>query len=174
MNDEAQHMFRSRFDNVADIGAKGQHLLTLSFRPIHLDGDERRIGNADAHFFHRSYEIGPAVLVLAQDRGKQPDQRLPADRRAHVEPGAIGADLHVDIAAKGWVPPVNGGQSLVVSAGLPGSACDQRCETCRVADLMYLGFRHRSVPFGPILAYYGPLASRDSASAASCQPPSGA
>ncbi len=100
-------------DDIADIGAEGQHLLAFTLRHAHLDGDEGRVDDADADFFHRSYEIGLPVVVLAQNSRKQPHQRRPADRRAHVEPGAVGADFHVDIAAEGRIPPLDRRQALV-------------------------------------------------------------
>ena len=57
-----------------------------------------------------------ALRVLAQDRGEQLDQRRPADRRAVVEPGAVGGDAHVDLAAKGRVPALDRRQPLPARA----------------------------------------------------------
>ena len=115
--DEAQFVLRPSFHDVADIGAKRQRLPVAFSRHVHLDRHERRILDADADLFHRRDEIGPAVFVLAQDRGKQLHQRHAADRRAEVEPGPIAANFHVEVAAEWRIPALHRRRTLAGARG---------------------------------------------------------
>src|SRR6185312_16331084 len=71
------------------------------------------------------------VLVLAQNGGKQLYQRHTADRRTHVEPGAVLPYLHVDVAAEWRIPAFHRRQAL---AGA-GRTRDQRLQSARIGGL---------------------------------------
>ena len=96
---------------IIDIGAEPQQAAVFVPIPDHLDGEKRRVIDANADFLHRSDQKVFAVLAF-QDRGEQPHQRRPADRRSHVKPRAVAGDSHVQIAAKRRIPQMDWRQTL--------------------------------------------------------------
>ena len=120
---------------VVDIGSETQQGAAFVVFLAHLDRKKRRVIDADADLFHRRHEKVLAVLAL-EDRGKKPNQRRPADWRAHVKPRTIACDSHVDVAAERRIPqmhrrqrlsgkrsvgrfPRSGGQAFKIGCGLP-------------------------------------------------------
>ena len=55
-------------------------------------------------------------LLALEHRGEQLDQRGPADRRLQIEPGAVGGDAHVEIAAERRVPQMHRRRALLARA----------------------------------------------------------
>src|SRR5580692_312953 len=104
-------MVRPALNPIVDIGAKVQHAAFGAILDIELDGKERRVVDGDAALLHRRYEEVAVALAL-EHRGEQFYQRRPADRRLHVEPGAVGGDAHIEIAAERRVPALDRRWSL--------------------------------------------------------------
>ena len=103
---EAQRMVRPARDPIVDIGAEVEHPAGRLFLDIKLDREERRILDLDAALLNgRDQEILFALAL--EHRGEQLDQRRPADRRLEIEPGAVGGDAHVEIAAKRRIPALD-------------------------------------------------------------------
>src|SRR5690606_29553412 len=92
--------------------------------------------------------IGPAVVVLAENGGKESHKRRPPYRRAHVEPGAVLPDLHVDVASEGWIPPLHRRQALAGACGarnqcLQPPCVGGRCETVLAVSRMLVHGREK-------------------------------
>src|SRR5580692_1557550 len=100
---KAQPMRGIATNPVIDIGPETQQRAACVALLEHLDREERRVVDADADLLHRRHEKVLAVLAL-QDRRKKPDQRRPADWRAHVKPRTIACDSHIEIAAEWRIP----------------------------------------------------------------------
>ena len=85
-----------------------------------------RVGDVHVHLLRRRHEVVLAVGVLAQHAGEQLDQRHAADGSAAVDPHAVGADLHADVAAVGRIPLLDRRRALALpplQQGLePGNA----------------------------------------------------
>ena len=113
-------------DDVVDVGAEDEALLAPAALHLHLDGEERRVGDVHVHLLGRRDEVVLAVGILAQHAGEQLDERHAANGSAGVEPHAIGADLHADVAAVGRVPLLDRRRALalpLLQQGLePGDA----------------------------------------------------
>ena len=78
---------------------------------LELDRQERRVVDHDAAFLdRRDQEV--LVPFPLEHRGEQLDQRRPADRRLQVEPGAVGGDAHVEIAAEWRIPQMDRRRAL--------------------------------------------------------------
>ncbi len=90
---------------VVEIGAKAQALVPARALDRKRDRNERGVLDLDAPFLDRSDQPVGSVVVAAQDRGEQLDQRFAADGRAVIEPSAVARDPHVEIAAKRRLPP---------------------------------------------------------------------
>ena len=100
---EAQRMALPARHPLVDIGAEGERARRPRPFGFHLDRRERRIVDRDADLLdRRDQEI--LVALALEHRGEQLHQRRPSDRRLHVEPGAVGRDAHVEIAAERRIP----------------------------------------------------------------------
>ena len=118
---EAQRVRRSACHPVVDIGAEVEHpARRLILRHCKLDGQERRVVDLDAALLHRRDQKVFVALAL-EHRGEQLHQRRPADRRLQVEPGAVGGDAHVEIAAKRRVPPLDRRRPLAFGCRWPSA-----------------------------------------------------
>ena len=82
-----------------------------------------------------------STVIFGQDRGKQPDQSWPADRRAHIIPSAVGCDSHIEIAAKGWIPQMHRRQAFSGRAGIR-SVFRRGCEALKVLNRFPPLLRH--------------------------------
>src|SRR5262249_7032308 len=111
---EPQRMRGASLHNVVDVGAKDERLLARAAAHFHLYGEERRISDIHIYLLDRGDEIMPAVGILAQDAGKQLDERHPTDRRATIDPHTIAADLDADIAAVRRVPCLDRRETLAL------------------------------------------------------------
>jgi len=122
---------------VAETGGEGDAVRA----DLGIHGDEGRVRDPDADLLGRGDEEEAPVLAL-QHRGEQPDHRRPADRRALVEPGPVGPDLHVQLAAIGRVPQMH--RRRAATPGAPGRGGDpfgvRRGTACLI-----LARRHRLV-----------------------------
>src|SRR5262245_1801935 len=98
-------MVRAASHPVVHIGAEVEHLAGVRLLDSHLDGQERRVVDADAALFHRCDEVVLVAFAL-EDGGEKLDQGRPPDRGAEVEPGAVGGDPHVEIATERRIPQV--------------------------------------------------------------------
>src|SRR3984957_11181236 len=117
---EAQRVLRPARYPIVDIGAKVQHAAFGAILDIELDGEKRRVVDSDAALLHRRNQEVTVALAL-EPRGDRLHQRRPADRRLHVEPGAVGGDAHIEIAAERRVPALDRRWGL--SAGPRSLAC---------------------------------------------------
>ena len=88
---EPQGVGGSGARHVPDIGLEHEGLTLGSVLRMHGGREEGRILDLDAHLLDRGDEH-VAITILAQDRREEPHQGGPADRRAVVEPGSVGAD----------------------------------------------------------------------------------
>jgi len=154
--DETQGMIRPSLHHIADIGAESDDLFIAAAGNMHLNGHERRIDHADPHPFHGGDEIGLAVLVLSQHRGEKPHQRRTTDRRAHIVPGTVLADFHVDVTAEGRIPPLYGRQALACTGGA-GNQRFQALRICGVRNTVgklsgVFGHRHEIVTVGALVS----------------------
>ena len=103
-DDNALSVFwRDGRHDIAHIGGDQYHLMSLRLMPVHANPEKRGVLNPHHHFFVRGNQIMP-IRVAPQHRGEELDQRFPADRRVHVEPGAVGPDFHVEIPAERRFP----------------------------------------------------------------------
>jgi predicted esterase YcpF (UPF0227 family) len=68
-----------------------------------FDGQKGRIVDLYADALDRR-DKNEAIFVFAQNGGEKLDQRRASDRRAHIKPGSVAGDAHVDIAAKWRIP----------------------------------------------------------------------
>src|SRR5262249_47539120 len=84
-----------------------------------LDCDERRVFDDDSTLLHWG-DQKIFVALAFEDRREQLDQSRPADRRFEIEPSAVSADAHVEIAAIGRIPEVNRRQATAI--GVAGRA----------------------------------------------------
>ena len=103
---EAQRVLRARGDPVVDIGAEIENRPARILLDLQLDGEERRVFDDDADLLHRGDQEILVALAL-EHRGEQLDQSRPPNRRLLIEPGAVGGDPHVDIAAKRRIPQMD-------------------------------------------------------------------
>src|SRR5262245_14396826 len=92
-------------DPVVDVGAEVEDVARRPIRNLEFDREERRVVHRDAALLDRRDQKIPVAFTLEYG-SKQLDQRGPADWRLHVEPGAVGRDPHVEIAAKRRIPQV--------------------------------------------------------------------
>jgi hypothetical protein len=118
---EAQRMVGPAGDPVVDIGAEVKLPAMPARLDLELDRQERRVVDHDPAFLdRRDQEV--LVAFPLEHRGEQLDQRQPSDRRLQVEPGAVGGDAHVEIAAEGRIPQVHRRRAL--AGRLPDCARD--------------------------------------------------
>jgi hypothetical protein len=103
-------------DEVVDVRAERELPPGTRALDRHLDGEERRVLDRDADALDRRHEH-ESLRILAQHRGEELYERRPADRRAVVEPGAVGGDAHVDLAAIGRLPALDRGRPLSAAGG---------------------------------------------------------
>src|SRR5262249_114857 len=73
-----------RRDYVIDIGAEGEDLSLPAPAALHLDSYKWHSLDLDQHLLDRSDEVIASVILAAEHRGKQLDQRQPLDRDAPV------------------------------------------------------------------------------------------
>src|ERR1700733_3750445 len=103
---EAQRMLRPASPPVIHIGAEVQHPAGTTILDLELDCEEWRIIDRNPALLHRrDQEI--VVAFALEYGGKQLHQRRPADRRLEIEPGAVGSDAHIEIAAERRVPALD-------------------------------------------------------------------
>jgi len=108
---EAQCVILPAGHPVVHIGAKRERARSPLAFLLHLDRGERRIVDRDADLLDRRDEkVSPGFAL--EHRGEQLDQRGTPDRRLEIEPGAVGGDAHVEVAAERRVPQVNRGRAL--------------------------------------------------------------
>src|SRR3981081_2983361 len=88
---------------IVAIGAEPEQLAALVLFGLHLDGEKRRVIDADTDLFDRGHEKVLAVLAL-ENRREQADQCGTSDWRSSVEPRGVAPDPHVDIAAEWRIP----------------------------------------------------------------------
>src|SRR4029078_7225676 len=106
---------------VGNIGTEFEDLPAMATRGFHLHREERRVFDDDSDFLYRCHK--KVFVAFPLEHGcKQFDQSQPADWRLLIEPGAIGGDPHVDIAAKGWIPKLEGRGALVFEAACCSAA----------------------------------------------------
>src|SRR5207253_1542859 len=67
---------------------------------------ERRVIDLYAAFLNRGNEKVFIALALQNGR-EQFHQRGTPNRRLEIEPGPVGGNAHVEIAAERWIPQVN-------------------------------------------------------------------
>src|SRR5262245_54778180 len=85
-----------------------QGLLATGLVDAKLHRHERSVVDRDPAFFDWGHQEVLVPFPL-EHRGEQLDQGEPADRGLEVEPGAVGGDAHVEIAAKWRIPEVHRG-----------------------------------------------------------------
>src|SRR5262249_30917226 len=142
-------MVRPAGDPVVHIGAEVQRSPRLALLHVQLDRKERRIVDGDAAFLYRRDEEMLVALAL-ENGGEELHQRRTADGCFLIEPGAVGGDAHVDIAAIGRIPQMHRRWALGPGAArLPGN----RLEPARC--LSSLCHRAFLVPGGKPLAPTG-------------------
>src|SRR4029077_3129337 len=112
---EAQRVGRPGRDPVVRIGAKRQHARRPRAFLLHLDRGERRVVDRDADLLDRGDEKILLAFAL-EHRRKQLGQRVPPDRRFQVEPGAVGGDAHVEVAAERRIPQMHRRRALFARA----------------------------------------------------------
>ena len=95
------------------LGRRVAETTTIGSGPFKFNREEWRIFDDDADFLDRGNQKILIALAL-EHRGEQTHQGGTPDRCLLIEPGAVGGDPHVDIAAKRRIPQVDGGQSLTV------------------------------------------------------------
>ena len=131
---EAQGVRGVDTDEIVDVGPEGD--LPPGPLPVHrhLDREEGRVLDRDADALDRRDEH-EALRIAAQDRGEQLYEGGPADRRAVIEPGSVGGDAHVDVAAERRVPALDRRRSFRASGGPNrGAETIQRTAVWRESD----------------------------------------
>src|SRR6266566_5794747 len=108
---EPQRMAGPTRDPIVHIGAEAKLPPCLAIFDLQLNGRKRRIFYHDAAFFYRSDKEISFTLPL-EYRSEQFDQGGSADRSSLVEPGTVGRNPHVDLAAGGRIPEVDRGRSF--------------------------------------------------------------
>src|SRR5690606_18735737 len=91
---------------VANVRGKGNLLVDFG-----INGDEGRVGHADADLFDRSYQKVIVTLTL-EDRSEQPDHLGPPDGRSVIEPAAVSPDLHIKVATEWRIPQMHRRRAL--------------------------------------------------------------
>src|SRR6266852_194798 len=103
---EPQRMLAPAGDPIVDIGAKAQRSTLPAALDRELDREKRRVLDDEAAFLDRRHQKILVVLPF-EDGGEQLHQRRPPDRGPEIEPGAVGGDAHVEIAAERRIPQVD-------------------------------------------------------------------
>lgn len=111
-----QGMLRAGNHGLPMVGSEDQFLRFALARYVQTHGQKMARLHLDADLLSRSNQIGLAVLILAQDAGKQAHQRLAANARALMPPAAIAPDDHVHRSAILRVPALNRRQALAGAA----------------------------------------------------------
>lgn len=92
-------MLRPELDPFLEIAAHVDPALPALALVADLDDGEGHVLDRDAAALDRRHHPIDAVGLAAQDRGEQPDQLDPPDRRAAIGPRAIPEDGEAEIAA---------------------------------------------------------------------------
>ncbi len=98
-------------DPIVHIGAEAKLPPPQVLLDLQLNRHKRRIFYQDAAFFYRSDEEIFFALTLEYG-SEQFDQGGSADRSSLVEPGTVGRNPHVNLAAISGIPEVDRGRSL--------------------------------------------------------------
>src|SRR5262249_16326616 len=87
-------------DHIVHIGAEGEDLHFPSARSPHFHGDKRHPLDLDRHLLEWSDEVIASVVLKAEHRGKQLDERQSLDGAALVVPGPVAPYFEPDTPAK--------------------------------------------------------------------------
>ncbi len=116
---EAQRMVDIAIDKVIEIGAENQADSLVYFLARHVDGEERRIFDGNAHLLHRRDQHVALALAL-QHGGEQAHHGWTIDRRSGIEPRSVAPDSHVNFAAIRRIPALQRWQAASIH-GLRGA-----------------------------------------------------
>ncbi len=101
-----ERMLIVKRDALAYVRFKYQDARAFITLAVDVNGDKWHILNNNSDLFDRRDQKISIALPL-QNRGKQPHERWPPNRRALVKPGTIAPDAHVDLAAIGRIPQMH-------------------------------------------------------------------
>jgi len=96
---------------IIDIGAETQQRTPIIALLPHFDRQKRRVVDADADLFHRRDKKMLTVSRLRMVENSR-HQCWPPDRRAHIEPGAVGRDPDVESPQNGGFHKWTGGSAF--------------------------------------------------------------